>query len=129
MKRLILVLLLFTSINAFADKFNANAYKYAVKYTGQEWSDWHSCIVPIYIDTDNCFITIGTVPAQKYVAYQATEPFYDEQGGYTVKLRVIDQDNDLGMLHLRIDPENVAQLYIEFANVVYVYSDIRLWEQ
>ena len=48
--------------------------------------------------------------------------FIDESGGEWVKYKVISQDDDLGSMRLRVETNGNSQIYVDFADVSWVYK-------
>jgi hypothetical protein len=58
--------------------------------------------------------------------YAYTDPYYDDGGGVQIKFSVIDQDGDRGTVRLRIQNDGNSQLYVDFADIMWVYNVYRI---
>lgn len=94
-------------------------------YSWTDWSDWEPCSVNIKMDLSNDIITIFSEKKQIYGVIEVLPAPYDATGEQ-VKFRIIDQDNDIGNLRLRIEDNGNAQLYVDFANIIWVYNIVRI---
>lgn len=121
---------------AFSFSINAEAqtYKYRTSelamakvdtYGKYHWGNWQRCVLDIYIDLDNEKIYIQSNSPQRYRILSCGEWQNDSQGGYTISMRVVDQDGDIGGCRLRIDPNGSSQIYIDWADVAYVYGGLK----
>lgn len=89
-----------------------------------DWSDWASVNIKIKFDIDNDIIIIYSNETQIYKILESVDPPYDP-GGVSIKFRVIDQDYDKGSLRLRVQNNGTSQIYIDFADVSWVYNVIK----
>lgn len=127
MKRLITLFIALISITAFAETQWYKATEYAYKYTNQSWTDWYSCDVNIKFDLTNDLIYIYSNKPQTYAIYDIEKDSYtDSAGGKQVAFNVIDQDYDKGIVRLRVERNGNSQIYVDFANVSWVYNVVRL---
>lgn len=131
MKKFLLVFLL-AFVGFFANaqtqwyKGTSYAYKYVNDYGyWTNWTDWYSCNINIKFDLTNDVITIYSNKTQVYVIYDGGERYSDSGGGYQVKFNVVDQDYDVGTVRLRIESNGNSQIYVDFANVSWVYNVVR----
>ena len=130
MKRVILgILMLFLfSITSFAQVINFRATSFAIKEIGYQWSDWNRCNILITFNLKTDKVVIYSNSIQVYKVLTQGQNFIDESGGEQVKYRVIDQDDDLGSMRLRVERNGNSQIYIDFADVSWVYNVIRIDE-
>lgn len=130
MKKFILgiIVVLFTAIPSFAQVINFKATSVAIKEKGYQWSDWQRCSILITFNLRTDKVVIYSKSTQIYKVLTSGENFIDESGGEQVKYRVIDQDDDLGSMRLRIETNGNSQIYIDFADVSWVYNVIRIDE-
>ena len=129
MKRLFLgILMLLFSITSFAQIINFKATSVAIKEIGYQWSDWQRCNILITFNLKTDKVVIYSNSIQVYKVLTQGENFIDESGGEQVKYRVIDQDDDLGSMRLRIERNGNSQIYIDFADVSWVYNVVRIDE-
>lgn len=85
------------------------------------WSDWERCICDVKFDLDRDIIVIYSNETQVYkVLYTMTPP--RDSSGTQVQFKVIDQDGDYGTLRLRVENNGNSQIYIDFADVMWVYN-------
>lgn len=132
MKKLLLSLfcLFSLTISAQIQKYRTTQFAIASVTNGRySWSDWESSNLYLYINLDTDQITIYSTSIQIYQIYSAYNngnAYSDLEGGKTIKFNVIDQDLDKGTVRLRIDREGNSQVYIDFADVAWVYNVIRI---
>ena len=130
MKKIILgiILTLFMSVPSFSQIINFKATSVAIKEVGYKWSDWQRCNILITFNLKTDKVVIYSKSIQIYKVITQGQNFIDESGGEQVKYKVIDQDNDLGSMRLRVETNGNSQIYIDFADVSWVYNVIRLDE-
>lgn len=118
------------SIMAMAQTYTFKATEIAIKtksvYGWSEWSEWQKSNVYILINCDTEVISIESNMRQVYRILRDNGSYIDRDGCRTFSLRFIDQDNDLGTMRLRVDPNGTNQIYIDFANMMWVYNVIRI---
>lgn len=130
MKKLLLViafLLSFTTINAQTYRYRANTF--SVKYINNygywtNWSAWQYCDVTFTIDFDNDVIRIYSKSPQIYVVTKYVGNYSDYLGGNQMEFKVIDQDYDPGTIRIRVESNGSSQLYVDFANISWVYGNV-----
>lgn len=130
MKKIILgiILALFMSIPSFSQIINFKATSVAIKEAGYRWSDWQKCDILITFNLRTDKVVIYSRSIQIYKVITQGQNFIDESGGEQVKYDVIDQDDDLGNMRLRVERNGNSQIYIDFADVSWVYNVIRINE-
>lgn len=101
------------------------ATSYAAKIVGYDWTSWIACDVTIKIDIDADLIVIYSNKTQIYKVIAYDGEAGDEHGGRYVQFRVIDQDADRGAVRLRVEYSGNSQLYVDFADISWVYNVIR----
>ena len=79
----------------------------------------------VKFDLNRDQIVIFSPDIQIYNVLNVEEPPYDPSG-QQIKYRVIDQDDDFGHIRLRIENNGNSQLYVDFANVKWVYNVVRI---
>ena len=128
MKKIILgiVIALLTTIPSIAQTINFKATSVAIKETGYQWTDWQKCNILITFNLKTDKVVIYSKSIQVYKVLTQGESFIDGSGGEQVKYRVIDQDDDLGSMRLRVETNGNSQIYIDFADVSWVYNVIRI---
>lgn len=128
-----LIILFITLLNVL--NVNAQTYYYrttgfAIKYKTVQgwgnWSDWQSSNMKVKIDLDDDIVVIYSDKLQVYRVIEDLGSYTDESGGRQQKFRVIDQDDDYGTLRLRIEKNGNSQIYIDFADVGWVYNVVRI---
>ncbi len=77
------------------------------------------------IDTDKETITIYSEQEQRYIILDRGDDDQDDAGGEQVEFSVIDQDGDTGVVRVRAQKNSVLQLYVEFNNIMWVYSGLQ----
>ena len=130
MKKLLLILAFifsFLTINAQVYRYKANSF--AIKYINEygywtDWSAWQSCDVTFTIDFDNDVIRIYSKSPQVYVVTKYVGNYSDYLGGKQTEFKVIDQDYDPGTIRIRIEPNGSSQLYVDFADISWVYGNV-----
>lgn len=98
-------------------------YKYSTGWT--DWSDWKSSNMKLKIDLDDDIIVIYSEKIQVYKVVETMGSYTDDSGGRQTKFFVIDQDDDYGYVRLRIERNGNSQIYVDFADVMWVYNVVR----
>ncbi len=98
--------------------------EFAFKIVGGYWSDWEESSILISIDTDRDLIIVHTNQPQRYKIIEYMGEYEDNKGGYQIRFKVIDQDGDIGIVRIRRQANGVAQLYIEYSDIMWVYSKL-----
>ena len=135
MKRLILLLVLMLGLTTVkAEILWFKATHYAIKiakinaygdYVWSDWTDWEKCSVYVKMNTDSDLVEIFSNKKQAYRLVGEAETPYDDSGKQ-VGFKVVDQDGDIGTLRLRIQNNGTSQIYIDFADVKWVYNVTRV---
>lgn len=86
-----------------------------------KWSDWEDSDLIVTIELTNDVIKIYSPKTQTYKVL-SDESTPSDSSGKQVKFRVIDQDGDYGYVRLRIENNGNSQIYVDFANVMWVYN-------
>lgn len=128
------ILLIFVMCCAFCGAkaqttwYRATQYAQATVYNGHyKWSDWYSSSVKLKIDWDNDIVVIYSPKTQAYAITSVESALHnDSKGGKEAEFRVVDQDGDRGKLRLRFDKYGNSQIYIDFSNVAWVYTVVKL---
>lgn len=132
MKKYLLVLLCFIGMSCKAQTmwFKTTGYAQALIINKQyRWSNWQTSdmYLSINIETDQIVIySPRTQVYQIYGVYNNGNTYTDPSGGSNIKFYVIDQDYDKGEVRLRIETNGNSQVYIDFADVAWVYNVIRI---
>ena len=127
MKKLytMLIVMLIT-IPCFAQTEYFTAYQYSSKVmmnNGQwsNWLDWIATDIDVKIDFDKAKIVIYSNEPQIYRLIEEVEAPYND-GGQQIKYRMIDQDGDYGSIRFRKQYNGTIQLYIDYADIKWVYN-------
>lgn len=97
---------------------------YYQKYIWTKWSDWEKCRCDVKFDLDKDLIIIYSSKIQIYKIISLENPPYDPTGTQS-KFRVVDNEGDYGTLRLRIENNGNSQIYVDFADVMWVYNVVR----
>ena len=121
-----MLLMVFAVGTSFAQikwfKTNSISYKYETQYgEWTNWSEWEKCIADVKLDLDNNKIVIYTKTPQVYYIYDYLGEVEDDYG-QTIKLAIIDDEDDYGCVRLRIQDNGTKQLYVDFSNIMWVYN-------
>lgn len=127
MKNIILTLFCIVTLNSYSQvcwyKANSYAYKQMNNYGyWTNWSNWIPCNIDLKIDWDNDIIVIYSNKVQKYIVTDIVGNYTDSSNGKIAEFKVIDQDYDYGNIRLRIEQNGNSQIYIDFANIMWVYN-------
>lgn len=123
-----LITLCCLTMNAQIQTYKATSYAYAEinQYSGRySWSDWFECDVSVVFDLQRDIITIYSKSTQYYSILTTGTSSTDSLGGKQVSFKVVDQDDDIGTLRLRVEKNGNSQLYVDFNNVAWCYNLIR----
>ncbi len=129
---MMLTMMLGTSIDANAQTYNYRSTEFSYKYMNNNgywtnWSEWEPSNIRIKIDFDDDTIIIYSKSVQVYQVTDYLGKYTDESGGQQTKFKVIDQDSDIGTVRLRIEQNGNSQLYVDFADVMWVYNVRRIY--
>lgn len=106
---------------ANAQKLWYKTTAFAYHINDDPWSDWAPSSLLVKFDLDNDKITIFSDEVQIYRIVEEITPPYDNQGT-TVAYRTLNQDNSKCIIRLRRRNDGDCQLYIDFADISWVYS-------
>ena len=119
-----------TSSTCNAQTYYYKTYQFAMKYkvgnTWTDWSDWEKSDILVSINLDTDIITVFSAQKQIYRVLENMGSYRDESGGKQTKFYVIDQDDDLGYVRLRIERDGGSQIYVDFNDIMWVYSVKRI---
>ena len=134
MKRLVSVILLFFSMCCYAGD-NIRYYETTSfsmkKVVNGEWTDWSEWEESGMIITMNLTKDVVEILSPKAQIYNITENkglYIDQDGSRNVNFSFVDQDGYKGVIRLRIEKNGNSQMYIEYANVMWVYNLIQVCE-
>ena len=132
MKRIVLILIaLFSVSSVFADSniryYKSTHFSYKTLNNDGSWTDWtkwetSDVLITMNFDEDVIFIYTPTIQSYKIFGY--TERYYDDNGGVQVAMPCYNKDGVKGVIRLRISENGYSQLYVEFANIQWVYTVI-----
>jgi len=129
MKKFLLIIfaIFCISLNLHAETQWYKATSYAYKYINDygnwtAWTDWIPCNVSIKIEIDDDIIVVYSKMKQIYIVTDYKGKYTDSGGGTYISYSVVDQDDDIGTIRLRIERNGNSQLYVDFANVMWVYN-------
>ena len=131
MKRLLLAMLLCViSVTSFAQVINFETTSYTYKtYNGYSWSKWapyQSSDMLLTMDMDKDLVIIYSPKTQIYKIIDYIGTYVDNDGDATIEFKFIDGDGDYGTMRLMQRTSGKSEVYIQFANVIWCYSVIRL---
>lgn len=131
MKKILLALLFsIISLTTFSQVINFETTSYTYKtYNGYSWSKWapyQSSSMLLTMDLDRDLIIIYSPKTQIYKILDYSGAYTDNDGDATLKFRFIDGDGDYGTMRLMQRRSGKSEVYIQFANVIWVYSVRRL---
>lgn len=126
-KLLFLTLFVLSTITISAQVYTYRTYQYAFKKVNSygnwtSWSDWQKSDMAMTINFNTDIVTIYSPKTQIYHITEFVRNFTDNSGGKQVEFRFIDQDGDRGAMRLRIETNGNSQVYIEFNNIMWVYT-------
>lgn len=130
MKRILIVIMfgLFCvgAVQAQTQWFKATELAIKVVNNGNwtKWSDWESVDINIKFDLSNDLIIIYSQELQIYKVLEQVKSPYDSNGTQ-VKFKVLDQDYDKGFLRLRVENNGNSQIYVDYADISWVYNVVR----
>ena len=129
-KFLILLLLGIVSLTAFSQVINFETTSYTYKtYNGYSWSKWapyERSSMLLTMDVDRDLVIIYSPNTQIYRIVDYSGAYTDNDGDATMEFKFIDQDGDRGTMRLMQRTSGKSEVYIQFANIIWVYSVIRL---
>lgn len=108
-----------------ATSFSSRQYNYQYGFW-HAWSDWEPCDVRIDINVTRDMVVVHSAKLQVYSIYSVVEQSNDQYGGKYVKYGVVDEDDSIGYMRLRLQSDGTAQIYFDFSNIMFVYTVIRL---
>ena len=109
-------------------RFNTTSYTSNV-LRGGRWSGWREPVssdMLLTIDLDLGIVTIYSPKTQVYRLLEYEGMRTDRDGDTTMSFLVVDQDGDRGGLRLMERRNGRNEVYIDFADVHWCYSVIRL---
>ena len=132
MRKLIILLMLLIASFTMPIEANAQTYSYrSFQFSYKQltdygiwtnWSKWEDSNLLITINYDDDVIKIYSKMMQIYVITGYSDSYTDDSGGRQVKFNFVDQDGDKGTIRLRIEKNGNSQLYVDFADIMWVYN-------
>ena len=115
-------------VNAQVLNFRTTSFqsKHNYGYGWTAWGNYQSSNMLLTIDLDNDIVTIYSPNIQRYsiISYEGT--YTDSDGDQTAKYKFIDQDGDRGTMRLVMRKSGKSEVYIDFADIIWVYSVVRI---
>ena len=134
MKRLVSVILLFFSIYCYAGdsiryyETTSFSMKKVVKGEWTDWSEWEESGMIITMNLTKDVVEILSPKAQIYNITENKGLYFDQEDGRNVNFSFVDQEGYKGTMRLRIEKNGNSQMYIEYANLMWVYNLILVCE-
>lgn len=124
---LIAICLAAISVSAETLTFRTTSYTFKSKsvYGWSDWSPFQLSDMTLTINLDTDIVTIYSPKRQVYKIYEYSGSYVDNDGEQSVVFRFRDQDGDYGTMRLMIRNDGRSEIYIQFANVVWVYTVVR----
>lgn len=129
-KFLTMLVLMITTISASAQVLNFRTTSYTHKektsYGWTEWAPYEYSNMRVAINLDTDIVTIYSPRTQYYkiISYDGT--YTDSDGDQTARYKFYDQDGDRGIMRLVVRRSGKSEIYIDFANIMWVYSVVRI---
>ena len=132
MKRLVSVILLFFSMCCYAGdniryyETTSFSMKRVVNGEWTDWSEWEDSGMIITLNLTKDVVEILSPKAQVYNITEHGDCYIDQDGGRNVNFSFVDQEGYKGVIRLRIEKNGNSQMYVEYANIMWVYNLIRI---
>lgn len=135
MKRLFLLIILTTMLtSAYSQVIKCKADAISIKtkneYTDMwsDWSKWETVDILITIDPNNDRIKVFSKKDQVYDIIKSYGESYDNDGDKTIKWQCVNEDGLKCTVRLvkLISQGGKSQLYIDFADMMWVYNIYKL---
>lgn len=104
--------------------FASQTYNYYVQ-TWNNWTSWQESNMNIKFDLSNDIIVIYSPQVQVYSVFNVGTTYTDTGGGQQIKFNARDGDGDRADIRLRIEKNGNSQIYVDYADVRWVYNVIR----
>lgn len=130
MKKILTFLFVFIACTVKAQVYYYRTTEFAYKQaysdgTWTNWSDWEDSNLLVVINFSQDIVKINSPTKQIYHITKYIRNYTDNSGGKQVEFSFIDQDYDRGNMRLRIEKNGNSQIYIDFANIMWVYNVVR----
>lgn len=122
---LFLVAVVMMAVSASAEVINVDARSFSYKYKMDSgkwtaWSDWERSTVSIEIDTDESKIVIYSKEPQRFEIVESERT--EDKKSETLVCQCVDVDGKRCNVRLRITKDERCQLYVDYSDLVYVYT-------
>lgn len=128
-KILVFLMLTICVVTASAQVLNFRTTSYTYKenhgYGWTNWAPYESSNLKVTMNLNTDMVTIYSPKTQYYKITSYDGAYTDSDGDKTIKYRFIDQDGDYGTMRLVMRRSGKSEIYIDFANIMWVYSVIR----
>lgn len=104
--------------------FASQTYNYYTQ-SWNDWTPWQDSNMNIKFDLSNDIIVIYSPQIQVYSVFNVGNAYTDTSGGQQVKFNARDGDGDRVDIRLRIEKNGNSQIYVDYANMRWVYNVIR----
>ena len=104
--------------------FASQTYNYYTQ-SWNNWSPWQDSNMNIKFDLSRDVIVIYSPQIQVYTVFNVGTSYIDASGGQQVKFNARDGDGDRVDIRLRIEKNGNSQIYVDYANIRWVYNVIR----
>lgn len=126
----ILFLVLISAISCSAQilKFRTTSFT-SKEHTSYGWTNWQRyqrSDMLVEMDFNNDIVTIYSPRRQYYKIISYNGTYTDSDGDTTASFDFVDQDNDYGSMRLVQRRNGKSEIYIDFSNIMWVYSVIRI---
>lgn len=101
------------------------AFKRIVNGSWTDWTDWQPSTVRVRINYNTDVITVYSSKTQVYRVVEHLRNYTDSSGGKQVEFKIIDQDDDIGHVRLRIETNGNSQMYVDYKNLILCYSGLQ----
>lgn len=128
MKQLLLFVLILSALRLplkVEPVYNATASACSISklVSDKEWGDWSEdmpCEIDVSISRDT--VKVMSARPQIYSLLKVREPVFKQDGTVEIRAKAVDQDGDRCGLHFIHEPSDTWLLYVEYANVKWIYT-------
>ena len=103
--------------------FASQTYNYYTQ-SWNNWTSWQDSNVNIKFDLSNDIISIYSTQTQVYSVFNVGTAYIDTGGGRQIKFNARDGDGDRADIRLRIEKNGNSQIYVDYADMRWVYNVI-----
>lgn len=104
--------------------FASQTYNYYTQ-SWNNWSTWEKSNMNIKFDLSSDVIVIYSPQIQVYTVFNVGTAYTDTSGGQQVKFNARDAEGDRVDIRLRIETNGNSQIYVDYADMRWVYNVIR----